>query len=90
MEIKVDTRFEELDRVFMIKEEYDGNYYKVFMPVEIKKIDAVEHEVNDYQADIYKIKYSVKALGNLEEFSIYEESLYTVEDLAKVLHEWSK
>jgi len=92
VEIKINTKFEELDRVFMLKREheYDGSSYNVFIPVEVSKIISVEHEINQYQVDIFNIKYCVESLETKEKFDVYESGLYTIDSLTKILHDFGQ
>jgi len=82
MEIKINTKFEDSDKAFMILEN------NTFMPVEVTTVIAIDHEVNAYNVDIYRVKYEVKSLKPFKHYSVYEDELYTAEEMVGVLGNW--
>jgi len=82
VEIKVNTKFEELDRVFLKDTQCNnGRFYEAFIPVEVQKIESIQHEVNQYMADLFKVKYIVNALEDKKEYCVNEKDLYRIKDL---------
>jgi len=81
MEIKINTKFDESDRAFMLTKD------DTYAPVEIIQVNSVEHEINAYNFSVFKIVYEVKTLlpAPFKRYSAYEKELYSLEDMENLL-----